>query len=531
MPVDPISLEVFKNLFASVAEEMGVTLQRASFSPNIKERLDFSCAVFDGQARMIAQAAHIPVHLGSMPASVEYAVQAFESFQEGDVIVLNDPYRGGTHLPDITMVSPVFAGGDLAYFVASRAHHADVGGMSPGSLPLSTELYQEGIIIPPLKLMYSGWINDGALALITANSRAPEERLGDLEAQLAAHRVGTRRLRELMIEHGVELVAEHAEALLEYSRRMTEAVIADIPDGVYSFEDALEGDGQREFRIPIQATITVKGAQMTVDFAGSASQVAGNLNAVEAIVRSATWYCVRLLAEDDVPVNHGCFQPVTIITPAHSLLNPDFPAAVAVGNTETGQRITDVVLGALAKALPGRIPAASQGTMNNFTFGGLLNGQQFVYYETIAGGHGAGPQGDGLSGRHSHMTNTRNTPVEALEYALPVRVTEYALREASGGAGQHRGGDGVRRVYQFLAPATITLNSERRIYSPYGLNGGKSGAKGMNRVMRKTSQSTSPSQKGKREQQDIVSGKYTMQVSAGDVVMIETPGGGGWGKG
>jgi N-methylhydantoinase B len=520
MPPDPISLEVFKHLFASVAEEMGVTLQRASFSPNIKERLDFSCAVFDAQARMVAQAAHIPVHLGSMPASVEYAVSAFESFQEGDMIVLNDPYRGGTHLPDITMVSPVFAGGDLAYFVASRAHHADVGGMSPGSLPLSTELYQEGIIIPPIKLVYSGWINEGALALITANSRAPDERLGDLEAQLAAHRVGAQRLRALMIEHGVERMAEHAAALQDYARRMTEAVIEAIPDGVYTFEDALEGDGQREFRIPIRATITVGGAQMTVDFTGSAPQVAGNLNAVEAIVRSATWYCVRLLADDDVPVNHGCFQPVTVITPPHSLLNPDFPAAVAVGNTETGQRVTDVVLGALAQALPGRIPAASQGTMNNFTCGGLLNGQAFVYYETIAGGHGAGPLGDGISGRHSHMTNTRNTPVEALEYALPLRVLEYSLREGSGGGGKYRGGDGVRRVYEFLAPAQITLNCERRVYAPYGLSGGRPGERGVNRVLRR----------GAQYQGEIVGSKYTAQVQPGDRVVIETPGGGGWGR-
>ncbi|MBZ0295963.1 MAG: hydantoinase B/oxoprolinase family protein [Anaerolineae bacterium] len=517
MPVDPISLEVFKNLFASVAEEMGVTLQRASFSPNIKERLDFSCAVFDAQARMVAQAAHIPVHLGSMPASVEHAVKAFDSFQEGDVIVLNDPYHGGTHLPDITMVSPVFAGGELVYFVASRAHHADVGGMSPGSLPLSTELYQEGIIIPPLKLMYSGWINEGALALITANSRAPEERLGDLEAQMAAHRVGAHRLRELLIKHGVEQVAEHAEALLDYSRRMTEAVIEALPDGVYCFNDALEGDGQAEFRIPIQATITVQGSQMTVDFAGSAPQVAGNLNAVEAIVRSATWYCVRLLAEDDVPVNHGCFLPVTVITPKHSLLNPDFPAAVAVGNTETGQRITDVVLGALAQALPERIPAASQGTMNNFTCGGTWDGRAFVYYETIAGGHGAGPLGDGISGRHSHMTNTRNTPVEALEYALPLQVMEYCLRDGSGGSGKYQGGEGIRRVYRFLTSATITLNTERRIYEPYGLRGGKPGAKGRNAIIR-----------NHRAQE--VGGKYTAQVDRGDRLIIETPGGGGWGK-
>jgi len=511
MPVDPISLEVFKNLFASVAEEMGVTLQRASFSPNIRERLDFSCAAFDVEARMIAQAAHIPVHLGSMPASVEYALRGFESFQPGDVIILNDPYHGGTHLPDITMVSPVFVGDKAAFFVASRAHHADVGGMSPGSLPLSTELYQEGIIIPPIKLIESGRRNDAVLTLITANSRAPEERLGDLEAQLAAQRVGERRLLALVERHGLTVVQEHAAALLDYSRRMTEAVIANIPDGVYTFEDALEGDGQREFRIPIRATITVNGAHMTVDFRGSAPQVLGNVNAVEAIVRSATWYCVRLLAEDDVPVNHGCFAPVSVITPPHSLLNPDFPAAVAVGNTETGQRIVDTVLGALAQALRGRIPAASQGSMNNFTVGGTINGRAFVYYETIAGGHGGGSLGDGISGRHSHMTNTRNTPVEALEYALPMRVLEYSLRKGSGGAGRHRGGDGIRRVYEFLSPATVTLNSERRIDAPYGINGGAPGQVGVNTVA-----------------QQQVSGKWTGQVQSGDQVVIETPGGGGW---
>jgi N-methylhydantoinase B len=516
MTVDAISLAVFKSLFASVAEEMGVTLQRASFSPNIKERLDFSCAVFDREARMVAQAAHIPVHLGSMPASVAYALRAFDTFQPGDVIVLNDPYRGGTHLPDVTMVSPVFVGEAVRFFVASRAHHADVGGMSPGSLPLSTELYQEGVIIPPVRLVDAGQRNEGVLALITANSRAPAERLGDLEAQLAAQRVGERRLLALVATHGEARVQQHAQALMDYSRHMTEAVIADIPDGVYRFEDALEGDGQREVRIPICVKITVLGSQMTVDFSGSAPQVAGNLNAVEAVVRSATWYCVRLLAQEDVPVNHGCFQPVTVIVPPRSLLHPDFPAAVAVGNMETSQRIVDVVLGALAQALPGRIPAASQGTMNNFTFGGVVNGQPFVFYETIGGGHGGGPAGDGLSGRHSHMTNTRNTPVEALEYGLPVRVLAYSLREGSGGVGRYRGGDGIRRAFEFLSPATVTINSERRTYGPYGLQGGGPGQVGINRVIRDGVET-------------IVGSKVKMQIDPGDRVVIETPGGGGWG--
>ena len=517
MPVDAISLEVFKNLFAAVAEEMGVTLRRASFSPNIRERLDFSCAVFDAQARMIAQAAHIPVHLGSMPASVASAVAAFDEFFPGDVVVLNDPYHGGTHLPDITMISPVFAGGELCYFVASRAHHADVGGMSPGSSPLSTELYQEGIIIPPLKLRLSGWMNEGALALIVGNSRDPAERMGDIEAQLASHRVGESRMQDMMIEQGVEETAEHATALLDYSRRMTQAVIARIPDGSYRFQDAMEGDGQAEFEIPICVRIDVDGDAMRVDFSGSAPQVLGNVNAVPAIVRSATWYCVRLLADEDIPVNDGCFQPVEVITPAGSVLDPQFPAAVVLGNTETSQRVVDTVLGALAQALPDLAPAASQGTMNNFTVGGSDDDGQFVYYETLGGGHGACSRGGGISGRHCHMSNTLNTPVEALEYSLPMRVWRYHLREGSGGSGKYHGGDGIVREYEMLAPATVTVNSERRLRPPYGVAGGSPGKCGVNTFIRAGVAA-------------VVGGKYTAALDAGDRVIVETPGGGGWGS-
>jgi N-methylhydantoinase B len=388
--------------------------------------------------------------------------------------------------------------------------------MSPGSLPLSTELYQEGIIVPPIKLVNAGRRSEGVLALIAANSRAPQERLGDLEAQMAAHRVGQRRLLALVAAQGEGRVREHAGALMDYSRRMIEAAIAEIPDGVYRFEDALEGDGQREYRIPIRVAISVAGSQMEIDFSGSAPQVLGNVNAVESIVRSAAWYCMRLLAREDVPVNHGCFQPVHVVVPPHSLLDPDYPAAVAAANVETSQRIVDVVLGALAQALPDRIPAASQGTMNNVTFGGAGQGQSFVFYETVGGGHGGGPQGNGVSGRHSHMTNTRNTPVEAIEYALPVRILEYALREGSGGQGRYRGGDGILRTYEFLAPATVTVNSERRVYAPYGLRGGEPGRVGMNRIAREG-------------EGTLLGGKVTAQVNPGDRVTIETPGGGGWG--
>lgn len=516
MPVDSISLAVFRSLFEAVAEEMGVTLQRAAFSPNIRERLDFSCALFDRDARMIAQAAHIPVHLGSMPASVEAAVHAFPFLSPGDVILLNDPYAGGTHLPDVTMVSPIFIEGAAMFYVASRAHHADIGGMSPGSLPLSTELYQEGLIIPPIKIMEGGRRSESVMRLIVANSRAPQERLGDFEAQLAAQRIGERHLLAIIDAHGLEAVCDHADALLDTSRKMTEAVIATIPQGVYTFADALDGDGQRDEPIPLRVTISVSRSRLIVDFTGSSPQVAGNLNAVTAIVRSATWYCIRLLAKDDLPVNHGCFEPVMVITPPHSLLNPDFPAAVAVGNTETGQRVVDVVLGALAQALPDRIPAASQGSMNNITVGGTYEGKPFVYYETIAGGHGAGAAGGGVSGRHSHMTNTRNTPIETLEHALPLRVTAYHLRDGSGGAGASHGGDGIVREYEFLCPATVTINSERRVIAPYGLAGGAPGATGANVLMRG----------GKSIR---LGGKWTGRVEASDRLRIETPGGGGWG--
>lgn len=518
MTVDGISLEVFKHLFSGVAEEMGLALQRASFSPNIRERLDFSCAIFDEQGRMVSQAAHIPVHLGSMPASVEYALRHFERLQPGDIVILNDPYHGGTHLPDITMLSPVFADDELRYFVASRAHHADVGGMSPGSLPLSVELYQEGLIIPPVKLRDAGKTNEALLSLLTANSRGPKERLGDLQAQLAAQRVGERRLLALMAAQGRARCREHANALLDYSRRLTEASIAKIPDGVYRFEDALEGDGQREFRIPVVVTLAVAGRQMVVDFSGSAPQVQGNVNAVEAIVRSATWYAIRTLAEEDVPVNDGCFKPVVVRTEPGSFLNPAFPAAVVVGNTETGQRIADAVFGALAQALPDKIPAASQGTMNNFTVGGLLAaGEQYVYYETIGGGHGAGPGWHGISGRHCHMTNTLNTPIEALEYSYPIRVLRYGLRDGSGGKGRYQGGNGVIREYEFLNDATATINSERRVQAPYGLNGGDAGGRGRNRAI----------QGGVARE---IGGKYTTRMAAGERIIIETPGGGGWGK-
>lgn len=517
MTVDAISLEVFKNLLISVAEEMGIVLQRAAFSPNIRERLDFSCAIFDGEARMVAQAAHIPVHLGSMPASVVAALSYPGDLEPGDIIALNDPFRGGTHLPDVTLVSPVFLDDETVFFVASRAHHADVGGMSPGSLPLSTELYQEGIIIPPVKLVSGGELNRDVLALITANSRAPEERVGDFRAQIAAHRIGEARLRSLAEAHGVDVLIAHAAALQEYSDALTRDLIRQIPGGRYHYTDVMESDGQTEESVTISCWIDVSGDQIIVDFAGTSAQVAGNINAVPAIVRSATYYCVQLLASEAIPVNDGCFRPIEVRVPEGSLLNPAFPAAVAVGNTETSQRIVDTVLGALSGALPGRIPAAGQGTMNNLTIGGQrADGSAFVYYETIGGGHGAGPDGDGLSGRHSHMTNTLNTPVEALEYALPFRVSAYHLRDGTGGAGRWRGGDGIVRTYEFLTPVTVTVNSERRRAAPAGRAGGSDGTVGENIALRRGLAESLP-------------GKATARFAPGDRLSIRTPSGGGWG--
>ncbi len=534
--VDPITLEILKNQFISVAEEMGVTLGRTAYSPNIKERRDYSCACFlaNPPGAMIAQAAHIPVHLGAMPASVLAAVHSVGSWSPGDLVALNDPYLGGTHLPDITMISPVFAatagpGAEPSFMVASRAHHADVGGMSPGSMPLSTEIYQEGLIIPPIKLLEAGRLNTAVLDLILRNVRTPAERRGDLAAQMAAHRVGEQRLHDIVERYGLEQTLRYAHALLAYAERLTRAAIARIPAGSYSFADELDDEGvagpaaggQRATGPRIAVTITVERDSLIVDFAGSSPAVAGSLNAVRAITESATWYVMRCVAGAEgggAPVNSGTFAPVRVVVPPGSLLDAEPPHAVAGGNVETSQRIVDVVLGAMAQALPGAIPAASQGTMNNVTVGGYdaARGTPFAYYETIGGGAGAGPAGDGLSGVHVHMTNTLNTPVEALEYAYPLRIRRYALRRGSGGKGRNRGGDGLVREIEFLCPATVTLLTERRRTAPYGLQGGGAGARGRNVLTRAGHVEDLP-------------GKAQVQVNAGDVLSIQTPGGGGWG--
>ena len=523
MPFDPIELTIFSSLFASAAEEMGVTLGRAAYSPNIKERRDFSCAIFDAQGRMVAQAANIPVHLGAMPVAVSVARERY-TFGPGDLVIFNDPYLGGTHLPDVTMVSAVYVEEDgatsLTGYVASRAHQADIGGVSAGSMPVSTELYQEGLIIPPLKLVEAGRTNEGLLQLIYRNVRTPQERAGDFAAQMAAHRTGEERLREIVARYGLAKVQQAMDAVMYYAEAATRAAIEDIPDGIYEFQDYLDDDRAGGEPVPLRVAVTVSGSQLTADFSGSAPEQLGSVNAVLAVTQSATYYVVRCLTGEDVPANDGCFRPVQVIAPEGSVLNPRPPRAVAAGNVETSQRVVDLLLGALAQALPERIPAASSGTMNNITIGGWdpFRNRPFAYYETIAGGAGAGPQGDGLSAIHTHMTNTMNTPVEALEFAYPFRVAEYSIREGSGGHGKHQGGEGVRRTYEFLCPATVTILSERRSFAPYGLQGGEPGRKGKNLLVHAD---------GREEE---LPSKVSLSVEPGDRLIILTPGGGGWGQ-
>jgi N-methylhydantoinase B len=556
---DPARLEVFKYLFAAVAEEMGVVLRKASYSPNIKERRDFSCALFDARGNMIAQAAHIPVHLGSMPMSVIAAIRKFmvtgehaipgmggksKSLKPGDVIILNDPYAGGTHLPDITMVTPVFIEGQttrdekgqdtanhinhdsLFGFVASRAHHADVGGITAGSMAIAREIYQEGLIIPPVKLLHGGEVDNGIIDMILANVRTPEERLGDLWAQIASNQRGAKRLQEIVARYGRLEVSFYMAELLAYTERMTRHLLSQIPDGIYSFTDFLDEDGMSSSMpgvqggngsIPISVAITIQGDQAIVDFSGSAHQQDGSINAVYAITLSAVYYVFRCLIGLDVPNNSGCLVPIKVIAPQGTVVNATHPAAVAAGNVETSQRIVDVLLGAFSKAFPDRIPAASQGTMNNLTIGGKdLAGRPFTYYETIAGGMGARPDGDGPSGVHSHMTNTLNTPIEAFEYAYPMRVLRYEIRHASGGEGRFRGGDGIRRDVQVLVNAQASLLTERRVLAPYGLWGGKPGKTGENVLIRSGVERKLP-------------GKCTIDLQSGDILSIRTPGGGGFG--
>jgi N-methylhydantoinase B len=535
MRADPIELEVFKHLFHAVAEEMGAALRRTAFSPNIKERRDYSCALFDAAGNVLAMGDHMPVHLGSMPMSVRAAIAELP-LAPGDVAMLNDPFRGGTHLPDITVVAPVFVGrarrnAAPEFFVAARAHHADVGGTYAGSMGPCREIYQEGLRIPPVKIVRAGALDRDILALLLNNVRTPEEREGDLSAQLAACHTGSTRLLELCARYGIARVQRAARALLDYSEKMMRAFLATAPAGSYAAEDVLDDDGVSDAPVRIAVRITFpratkvasrKPRPVVIDFTGSSPQVEGSINAVEAITYSACFYVFRCLLREDVPATAGLMRPIQLIAPEGTVVNARPPAAVAGGNVETSQRIVDVLLRALAQALPEHIPAASSGTMNNLTIGGMddRSGKAipFAYYETVAGGSGASAAHDGVSGVHTHMTNSLNTPAEALEYSYPLRVMKYALRAGSGGDGKHRGGDGIVREMEVLADATVTLLADRRKSRPYGLAGGEDGAPGRTEILRADGST------------DLMPSKGSTRLRRGERVRIETPGGGGWGR-
>ena len=517
--LDAVDLELFNHRLAAVSEEMGAVLQQAGFSPNIKERRDFSCALFDADGRMVTHAAHIPVHLGSTPLSVRAAIAAV-TMRDGDVVILNDPYAGGTHLPDVTLVAPVYLPGSRKPFayVADRAHHADIGGSKPGSMALSSDIHQEGLRIPPVHLLRAGKVVRETHELFLANTRIADERRGDLDAQIAALRTGELRVRELVSRFSRRTITQAMRELQEYTKRLMRVLIAELPEGSWSGEDFLDDDGLGSGPIRIAVTLRRRAGRLTIDFSGSAPQVRGPLNANLAITTSAVFYVLACLAGREVPANQGLMAAVELIAPEGTIVNCRFPAAVAGGNVETSQRIVDVLLRAAAAALPDRVPAASCGTMTNLALGGYdpRRDRHFSYYETVGGGAGAGPTRAGASAVQTHMTNTLNTPVEVLESYYPFKVVRYSVRRGSGGTGRHRGGDGIIREIQVLAPAELTLLAERRIGHPYGLLGGGEGRAGRDRIV-------SGGKSG------ALSAKANVRLEAGDCVRVETPGGGGWG--
>jgi N-methylhydantoinase B/oxoprolinase/acetone carboxylase alpha subunit len=515
---DPIELELFKNVFVSISEEMGAVLGRTSLSPNIKERKDFSCALYNNKGETFAQGSHIPVHLGAMPLSVQACLSAVK-FSEGDIVVLNDPYRGGTHLPDLTCIAPVFIDRKLEFFVANRAHHSDIGGMSPGSMPLATEIFQEGLIIPPVKLFRRGRRDDDILNLILSNVRTPDERRGDLLAQVAANKKGKQRLLETIQRFGLEEIKRYGNFIQDYTEHLLRQTIKEIPDGKYAFHDFLDNDGITNKPIRIGVAVSIEGDRAEIDFSSSDPQVEGGVNANFAVTFSAVLYVFRSLVDEDIPFNTGLMRPLRIHAPQGSVINAQYPSATAGGNVETSQRIVDVLLGALAQAIPSQIPAASSGTMNNVAFGGFDPVRQinFAYYETIGGGMGASLSSDGLSGVHTHMTNSLNTPLEAIENYLPLRVKRYGLRKGSGGSGLRKGGEGIIREFEFFVPTQVSILSERRSFAPYGIAGGKKGKRGKNTLLTK---------KGKID----LGSKANLKIKPGEILRVETPGGGGYGK-
>jgi N-methylhydantoinase B len=504
--LDAVSLSVLNSALSGIAEEIGAVLIRGAYSSNIKERRDCSAALFDARGRMVAQAEHIPVHLGAMPVAVRAVMERDPA--PGDVFILNDPFSGGTHLPDITLVSPMVLDGEIAGYAVTRAHHSDVGGMTPGSMPAdSRSIYQEGLVIPPVRLVERGTLDEDVLALLLANVRTPEIRRGDLRAQVAANELAGRRLRELAEQRGRDVLEAAFTDVLDYTERGTRETLRALPDGVYEATGEIEGDGFADTDIPLRVAVTIAGDELTIDFAGSAPQVPGNVNCPLAVTLSACYFALRVLLPREVPVNDGTYRAMTVRAPEGSVVNAGPPAAVVAGNVETSQRIADAVLAALAGAA--EVPAQGQGTMNNL----ILGGEGWTYYETIGGGQGASRRGPGPSGVHVGMSNTLNTPIEAFELEYPLRVRRYELAYGTGGAGVHRGGDGIVREVEVLEPATLSLLSDRRRHGPAGADGGSAGAPGVNAL------------DGER-----LGPKATAALEPGQVVSVQTPGGGGWGK-
>ena len=509
--MNPIELSLFSSRIAAVCDEMGAVLQRAALSSNIKDRLDFSCAVFDPHGLLCAQAAHIPVHLGSMAYAMRDIVGSLE-WRPGDMVIVNDPYLGGTHLPDVTLIAPLFVDQVLAGYVANRAHHADIGAATPGSMPISRSLAEEGVVIPPSYLLRGGRVEEVLLESILSRTANPGHGHGDFAAQISANHSGVRRLEALVADMGIADYVRGLAALNDYAERLAESALREIPDGTYTFRDVMDDDGLGHRDVVILATVRVAAGRVHVDFAGTAAQVAGNINCPLSVAAAGVYYVFRCLMPDYLPDCAGSFRPLSISAPPGCLLNARRPAAVAAGNVETSTRVVDVVMGALAQALPERIPAASQGSMNNVAMGSRRGSRAWDYYETLGGGMGAGPRGGGLSAVQTHMTNTRNTPIESLEMHFPLRIRRYAVRRGSGGAGRRPGGDGLVREYEFLEHTEVTLLTERRSHRPWGLQGGGAGGAGINTLM-----------------DQVLPAKVSFQARAGERLVVNTPGGGGWG--
>jgi len=519
--LDPVTVEVMRGGLVYAAEEMGVALRNSAYSPNIKERMDHSCAVFDGKGRMAAQAEHIPAHLGSMPLTVKAALRRFDDgLEPGDMVLLNDPYAGGTHLPDLTLIAPVLRHERLIAYVVNKAHHSDVGGITPGSMAAeSSELYQEGLVIPPVKLVVGESVNQDVMELILRNVRTPRDRLGDLRAQIAANRLGAGRILELAERYGAEGLEDAMDRIMGHSTELMQREISKIPEGVYEAEDVLELP-REQATLKMAVSIEVEGDHLTMDFTGTDSQVEIPINAPLGVTLAACYYVVKCVTDPTIPSNDGCYRPVSVEVPEGSVLNPKAPAPVAGGQVETGQRIVDVLFRALAQALPDRVPAASQGTMNNVTVGSYdpITGEGWSFYETIGGGMGARPGLDGIDSIHTHMTNTMNTPIEVIERNYPIRVTRYELRPDSSGAGEWRGGAGTVREWVLTGgTATVSVMAERNSTAPWGLLGGRPGVSGEYWITSKDGTEAK------------IPSKCTVRLSQGEGLRVLTPGGGGLG--